>query len=297
MGQFHSSVTLALLPIADQLRVPLFSTQSSAVEITSKNPAYTFQTHTITTDRAEAVGDFIVKNGFKKIAIVAENTDYGTGNTSALKDELSNTIGVEVRDWVFDRTSTDISPLLLQVKAYNPDLIYNLGVGAPAYLMLKQASDAGLLPQAKMLVSYDLPIRPEFWQNVGSQGNGVIFVAYYHPRQPLSDAGRWMQAEYARRFNEPALYSSFAAFGNILLLAQAINQACSTEGRQMVRALEDGSFITWNQTGINFPQEDDEDWHRVAQPLLLLQYTEANQDFDKATIVYPPDFKTGDVKR
>ena len=47
----------------------------------------------------------------------------------------------------------------------------------------------------------------------------------------LTDAGAWMQAEYQRRFNEPALYSSFAAFGNVLELAQAINQACSTDGR------------------------------------------------------------------
>jgi branched-chain amino acid transport system substrate-binding protein len=148
-----------------------------------------------------------------------------------------------------------------------------------------------------MLVSYDLPIRPEFWQNTGDQGRGIIFVAYSHPNQPVSDAGRWMQAEYQKRFNEPALYSSLAAFGNVLQLAQAVNQACSTEGPALVRTLETGRFTTWNQTNVNFPPAEGEDYHRVKQPLLMIQYSETNQDYGAAPIVYPPSMKTGDVRR
>ncbi|MBA2450753.1 MAG: ABC transporter substrate-binding protein, partial [Chloroflexi bacterium] len=297
VGQFHSSVSLAIQPIADQLQVPWISTQSSSADITKNRKAYTFQTHVITTDRSLAVTDFIKANNFRKVAIVAENTDYGTGNAESLKQAMAGASGVELRDWIFDRTTPDISPLLLQVKSFGPDLIYNVGVGAPVYTMIKQAYDTGLMPQIAMLVSYDLPIRPEFWQNTGDQGRGMLFVAYSHPRQQLSDAGRWMQSEYERRFNEPALYSTLAAFGNVLQMAQAINQACSIEGPSLVRVLETGSFTTWNQSGVNFPPAEGEDYHRVKQPLLMVQYTESNQEFGQATIVYPPNLKTGDVRR
>jgi branched-chain amino acid transport system substrate-binding protein len=298
VGQFHSSVTLALAPVADQLQVPLFSTQSSDTRITANHYNFVFQTHTITADRAAAVAQFIKEYGFKKIAIVAENTDYGTGNTDALKAELGRVApGAEVRSWIFDRQTADLTPLLLQVKEFGPDLIYNLGVGAPAYLIVKQSNDVGLLPATPMVISYDVPIRPEFWQNLGPQGKGIIFVAYYHPKQPLTDAGKWMQQQYEAQYREPALYSSFAAFGNVIVVAQAINQACSTKGPDIARALETGRFKSWNLDSASFPKAEGADWHRVKQPLLLVQYTAVNQPFDQATILFPPDMKTGTLQR
>ncbi len=297
VGQFHSSVTLAMAPIADQLKVPLFSTQSSDVKITSDHHPFVFQTHTITSDRASAVADFIKSNGFKKVAALAESTDYGTGNVDSLKQALQGAAGVQTQDWTFDNKSTDISPLLLQVKAFGPDLIYNLGVGAPAYLMVKQSYETGLLPAAPMLLSYDLPIRPEFWQNLGDQGRGIIFVVYYHPQEKLTDAGVWMQQHYQQQFNEPALYSSIAAFGNILEVAQAVNQACSTDGAALAKTLETGKFMTWNLSGVSFPPAKGADYHRIVQPLLMLQYAQTNQDYARAPIVYPPNMKNADVQK
>lgn len=298
VGQFHSSVTLALGPVADQLQVPLFSTQSSDTKITSNHYAFVFQTHTITSDRAAAVAQFIKEYGFKKVAAVAENTDYGTGNAEALKAELQKTApDTELKVWVFDRQTADLTPLLLQVKEFGPDLLYDLGVGAPAYLVARQAHDVGILPKALIAGSYDFPIRPEFWQNLGDRGNGFIFVSYYHPKQALTDAGRWLQQEYEARHNEPALYSSFAAFGNVLLIAQAITQACSTKGPDVARALETARLKTWNLNEASFPRTDGVDWHRVKQPLLLLQYTAVNQPYGQATILFPPEMKTGSLTR
>jgi len=296
-GQFHSSVTLAMAPVADQLKVPLFSTQSSDTHITSDHHPLVFQTHTITSDRANAVADFIKSNGFKKVAMVAESTDYGTGNIDALKQALQGASGVQTQDWTFDNKSTDISPLLLQVRAFSPDLIYNLGVGAPAYLMVKQSYETGLMPGPVMLISYDLPTRQEYWDNLGDQGKGIVYVVYSHPREKLTDAGTWMQQHYQQQFNESALYSSFAAFGNVLELAQAINKACSTDGTAMAHALETNKFRTWNLTDATFPPAEGENYHRVVQPLLMLQYTQTNQAYSQAPIVYPPEMKTADVQR
>ncbi len=299
VGQFHSSVTVALMPVAEPLKVPMFSSQSSDTSITSKHMMYTFQTHAITSDRAAVVANFIAANTdkFKKIAIVAENTDYGTGNIDALKPLLDKISGVTYKDWVFDNKSTDLSPLLLQVKQFDPDLIYNLGVGAPAYLIVKQSYDVGLMPKAYQLISYDLPIRPEFWQNLGDKGKGIIYVSYYHPQQKLTDAGKWFQTAYQQKYNEAAPYSAFQGFGNTVILAQAINQANSTDGAAIVKALETGKFTNWNASPVNFPEAAGVDWHRVKIPMLLLQYTATNQDFTKATIVFPQDMKTGDVTK
>ena len=50
IGQFHSSVMEAVQDLAEQLKIPVFSTQASAKRITEKHLTYTFRTHVIDPD-------------------------------------------------------------------------------------------------------------------------------------------------------------------------------------------------------------------------------------------------------
>ena len=79
IGQFHSSVMEAVQDLAEQLKIPVFSTQASAKRITEKHLNYTFRTHVIDPDRVQMWNRFIQQQGFKRVAIIAENTDYGIG--------------------------------------------------------------------------------------------------------------------------------------------------------------------------------------------------------------------------
>src|SRR5437016_9777110 len=51
VGQFHSSVMTAVQALAEQFKVPGFSTQASARQITAKHLNFTFRTHVIDPDR------------------------------------------------------------------------------------------------------------------------------------------------------------------------------------------------------------------------------------------------------
>src|SRR5215471_8593203 len=76
VGQFHSSVTAAVQVLAEQFQVPLFLTQASAKSLTEKHMTYTFRTHVIDPDRVTMWNRWIKERGFKRVAIIAENTDY-----------------------------------------------------------------------------------------------------------------------------------------------------------------------------------------------------------------------------
>lgn len=296
-GQIHSAVMLALGPIAESLQVPIMSATASNTDISAAHLAYTFQSHAITSDRAKAVADFIGanKDKFAKVAIVAENTDYGIGNVEDLKEALAGVEGITLQDWVFDKETKDLSPLLLQVKSFEPDLIFNVASTAAEYLMVKQAVDAQLLESALMVISDDRPLRQEFWDNVGDAGKGIAFVTYFSPTQALTPAGEWFREQYEALYGEPPVYTAYQGFGNTIVLAQAINKACSTAGPDLVSALEAGGFTSWNTAPVGFPQAEGVDWHRLHIPVLLLQYTEAPQSFQDAPIIYPPDLATGEV--
>jgi branched-chain amino acid transport system substrate-binding protein len=297
VGQIHSAVMLALGPIAEDLKLPIMAATASNTDISKAHLTYTFQAHAITSDRAKAVGDFIEANAvkFQKIAIVAENTDYGIGNVTDLKARLTSVSGLTVKDWVFDKDSKDLSPLLLQVKSFDPDLVFNVSSGPTEYLMVKQAKDAGLLDSAAMVISDDRPLRQEFWDNVGDSGKNMVFVTYYAPKQKLTAAGEWFRAEYQKRHNEAPVYTAYQGFGNTILAAQAINKACSVDGAAIAAALVSEKLISWNAADVSFVQGDGVDWQRLHIPVLLLQYTAAPQSVEEATIVFPADLKTGDV--
>src|SRR5881409_1463526 len=90
VGQFHSSVTEAVQDLAEQLKVPVFLTQASAKKLTEKHLAYTFRTHVIDPDRVQLWNQWIQQQGFKRVAILAENTDYGVGVIEETKKQFAS---------------------------------------------------------------------------------------------------------------------------------------------------------------------------------------------------------------
>ena len=75
VGQFHSSVAEAVQDLAEQLKVPVFLTQASHMKLTAKHLNYTFRTHVIDPDRVTLWNKWIQQQGFKRVAVLAENTD------------------------------------------------------------------------------------------------------------------------------------------------------------------------------------------------------------------------------
>ena len=164
VGQFHSSVTEAVQTLAEQLKVPVFLTQASAKSLTEKHLTYTFRTHVIDPDRVTLWNKWIMQQGFKRVALLAENTDYGVGLIEETKKQFASMgVKAELKTMIFDRAVVDLTPQLLEIKNWKPDLFINIGIGTPMYLISKQAFDVGLTPATPMLISYDAPSRPEYW--------------------------------------------------------------------------------------------------------------------------------------
>src|SRR5438093_7130231 len=209
IGQFHSSVMLAVQDLAEQFKIPVFSTQASARSITERHLNYTFRTHVIDPDRVQLWNRWITERGFKRVFLLAENTDYGTGLVEETKKYFKSMgVKAELDTAIFDRTSVDLTPQLLKIKSWKPDVLLNGAVGTPVYLMVKQAYDVGLFPAVPMLVSYDVPVRPEFWKTVGDKGTWLSFIIYYHPAMRLPARGEAFRKKYMEQFKEEPVYSA-----------------------------------------------------------------------------------------
>lgn len=285
-GFFHSSVAIAVNEVAKDMGVPTISVQASASEITSKHYDIAFRTHAVDPVRVSTWMEFIKKKGYKRVSLIAETTDYGIGLADeTLAQNKAAGGGVEIQKVMFDRTVTDLTPQLLQIKAFKPDLVINIGVGQPLDLIMDQATTIGLLPATPMLISYDAPARPQYWQLHEKNGAGIYFIAYFSPKSPLSDVGTAFAAAYKEKYKEDPVYGALNGYGAMMILAQAMKTANTTEPKALIKALEGGTFKSWPDAPVTFPKADGVYWHNWVPPVLILQYTQPKQDWKQAEVV------------
>src|SRR3989442_1524088 len=249
VGQFHSSVMTAVQALAEQFKVPVFSTQASARQITEKHLNYTFRTHVIDPDRCQMWTRWAKDRGFKRVALITENTDYGVGLVDGnQKAFAAMQPGAELKTIIFDRAVVDLTPQLLEIKSWKPDLLLNGGIGTPMYLIIKQAYDVGLHPAVPMLISYDAPARPEYWKNLGEKGTWAAFIVYYHPTMRLTARGEAFRKKYMAEFKDDPIYGALNGYAQVVLLADALNAAKSDNIEELVKALLAGKVEGWNGT-------------------------------------------------
>jgi branched-chain amino acid transport system substrate-binding protein len=285
-GFAYSSENIAVNEVAKELGVPTIGSQSGAADITAKHYDVAFRTHAVDPLRAETWLGWIKKMNYKKISVIAVTTDYGIGLiTETEKQNKEKNLGLEIQSLTYDQTINDLTPQLLQVKAFKPEAIINIAVGQMLDLMVDQAATIGLLPDTPMLISYDAPVRPQWWQLHPKDGE-IYFIAYYSPQQKLSDLGSWYAKQYQEKFKDQPVYSDLNCFGDIAIIAQAIQQAKSTEPKALTKMLETGKFMGWAAGDVTFPRAEGVFWHNWSPLMMILHYTKPNQDWRAAEVAY-----------
>jgi len=286
-GQYHSSVCLAVQDVCEQYHVPLLVTQASSVKITEKGLNYTFRPHVMDPDRVKFWYKWINERGFTRVAMIAEDTDYGLGlkqYCELWKDELAPDI--ELKIIIVPMASVDVTPQLLEIKDWNPDLLIDACTGATARLVVTQAYDIGLTPDVPILGAHDFPLEPGFWDSVGEKGEGIYFIGYYHPEMNLTDFGEEIRKMYFEEYGEAPIYAALNTAGNIWIIKQAIEQAGSADPEAIYQALRTGTFVTWNTENVKFPEEEGIYWHHFRMPMIIFQLTEVGQTLDDAKIIF-----------
>ena len=150
---------------------------------------------------------------------------------------------------------------------------------------MDQATTVGLLPTTPMLISYDAPTRPQFWQLHPKNGDGIYFIAYYSPKAPLSDLGKTFAATYKEKYKEDPVYGALNGYGAIMIIAEGLKAANSTDPKALIKALETGTFKSWPDAPVTFPRAEGVYWHNWVPPVLIMQYTKPMQDWKEADVV------------
>lgn len=240
MGAYQSSCTFTATPVAERYGVPFMVGDSAALNITTRGFKYVFRATPIATDYARTYMRFFAdmkKEGktIGKIAIVNENTDYGTSVGDAIEAEAKkDNVPVAIRI-PYAASSTDVSAQVLQLKQAQPDVIIFISYTADSILYMKTMKNLDYRPP--MILGDDSGFSdPSFIPAVNDIAQGVMNRSAWDIGKPGSTTEKineMYKAKTGRDLDDTSARNMQAFFA----LAEAINRAGSTDPEKIRDAL------------------------------------------------------------
>jgi len=304
-GGYHSSVGVASKDVANARGIPVVFAETWNDTITGDKQKYIFRIAPLSSWASGVIWQFAAQApGVKKVAIVTENTDYGIPAAKECEVGLG-TKGIDSVTFGVDIGTQDFAGIVERVKAENPDYIIVLLTGEAGFNFTQQAADAGTGPQDIMFHANQAGLESKAWWENVPDGNLAFMARIGVPETMYSESALKFARDYKAKTGKSGVESfALEAYDSIGILAQAINEAGSTNGDAIVSALENISYdgvlgrIYFPYGSKKDPSADgkgDEWWHQWPDvAITMVQYQKEGEPSNTMTIVYPDAYKTGE---
>jgi branched-chain amino acid transport system substrate-binding protein len=231
-GCFASALTLIASEVAERAKVAIIT--GSSTDQLNKGRSYTFTPFARASQFAKAQLQMSKLVSDKpKVAVVFENTAFGTSTSNGLK-ELAPGEGVEIV--LFEPYSAgfaDAGPLINKVKASGADMLFSVSYLNDLILIVKTIKQTGL----KIALNGGSGgfVIPDFYKNVGALAEGLLGVAHWnHDSDPLAQK---TNDEYKKRHGEFLFEYAGGLVAQTFMLADALERAASTDPQKVRDAL------------------------------------------------------------
>ena len=237
-GCYASALTLIAAEVAERAKMPLI-TGSSSDALNAGNREYTFTPFARASQFAQAqlLMAKLVNNA-PKVAVVFENTAFGTSTSKGLKEQAP-AIGVDIV--MFEPYSagfSDAGPLINKVKASGATMLF-----AVSYL-----TDLVQIVRTMKQNGVKIPINggsggfviPDFYKSVGHDADGLMGVAHWN-NDIDADAKR-VNDVYKKTYGEFIFEYAGGLVAQTFMLAAALEKAASTDPQKVRDALASSEF-------------------------------------------------------
>ena len=297
-GEAHSSTALGEIEVAHRYGIPIVISEAWADAITAKGYPEVFRLTVCNSLIYSKAAKWIKDAGFKHVAVIGENSDWGLGVIQVFKDNLT-AAGIKVTSFSAERTLINFTPPLMQLKKMTPPVDFLVAgfTGTGEILIIKQAYQLGFAPSKNCAIlgaGMDT-LYPGFWEMAGEAGVYVLSNPAGLPGIPKTKTSEKFTKAFKAKLNREPDAVAMEGYDTVMVLAEAIKASKSTNGKALVSALEDK--VNWEGTRgtIKFNKEKTPAWayHMwMDVPVFIIQYTKANQNPSQAAILWPEKYAT-----
>ena len=287
-GAYQSGITLTTSAISEKYGIPYVNGESVAASLTERGFKWFFRVTPVASDFAKIYLDFLkdMKAAGAKtdnIAIVHENTEYGTSVASVITSVFKENGLSIAQDIAYSANTTDVQSQVLQLKDKKPDVV----------IMVSYTSDAILYAKTMQALDYKPPMMmadnagfsdPSLLKTVGKLVQGIFNRSSFAIGPPGSPTFL-INEMYKKKSGDDLDDTAAREMQGFFVLCDAIDRAGSTEPDKIQAALKATDLkpdqLIMGYRGVKF---DDKGQNVLASGLVIQL-----QDGENYVPVWPKD--------
>jgi branched-chain amino acid transport system substrate-binding protein len=240
-GAYQSGITLTTSAISEKYGIPYVNGESVAASLTERGFKWFFRVTPVASDFARIYLDFLkdMKAGGTKvdnIALVHENTEYGTSVASVITSMFKENGLSIAQDIAYSANTTDVQSQVLQLKDKKPDVV----------IMISYTSDAILYAKTMQALDYKPPMMiadnagfsdPSLIKTVGKLVQGIFNRSSFSIGPPGSPTFL-INEIYKKKSGDDLDDTAARQMQGFFVLCEAIERAGSTAPDKIQAALK-----------------------------------------------------------
>jgi branched-chain amino acid transport system substrate-binding protein len=241
LGFINTGVSLASQRFYQEAEIPVFNNVATGSAVTKQFPApnYIFRNAAYdVVQSAMIVEEAIGRKGYKKVAILADSTNYGQFGKDDLVKALTTKGVTPVAIEKFNVKDTDMTSQLLKAKEAGAEAVLTYAIGPELAQIANGMAKLGW--KVPMIGSWTLSMA-SYIDAAGPNGDGAIMPQTFIQAPTTPKRKAFIEAYQAAYKVDriPSPVSAAQGYDSVYLLAAAIEQAKSTDGPKIREALED----------------------------------------------------------
>ncbi|WP_042692656.1 ABC transporter substrate-binding protein [Azospirillum sp. B506] len=245
VGGFASPICLAASQAAARYDLPYLVDVGVSDQIMARGLTNTFRfspgfgkVTQVALDNLTAINDKAGKPA-KTVVLVHEDGLFGSGLAKLLQTELPKR-GFEILETIAHPTpARDMSNVALRIRSLNPDLVIPSNYYGEFVLLARTMQQQRIKPKGIYAILGGAASNGRFVKEFPQAAQNVIDCNHWHdPKNPKALALRKAVEAQGKSF----AYNVSLNYSNVLLLADAIERAGSTDRRQIIEALNASTF-------------------------------------------------------
>jgi branched-chain amino acid transport system substrate-binding protein len=259
MGTVSSAVCLAVMEVADRSKMLLVNTGSNSDEIRGKRcNYYTFSVEGSNSQYVNTIGRYLIKQKqYKRWYFLTSDYAFGHDLLRVSRALLKKMGGAEVGSELIPTGTTDFSSYLLKVRNTKPDVVFQNLAGTDQTNFMKQYAEFGMTTEVAGGLIDTLLMWP-----VGAGAITGSFPLLWWYDLPYEETKRF-SAAFTKKYGKPPENQAWGDYYSTKAIAQAMQQAGTTDSKKVVEAIEKIKFDGGKGRQLYFRSWD----HQLMQPI------------------------------